>query len=264
MASHNEFVDFALHLAELAASRILPYFRSALEITNKGGAGAFDPVTAADREAEAALRSEIRHVYPDHGLLGEEHGYERGSSPYTWVIDPIDGTRSFMLGQLHWGTLIALNDGSKPIVGLMHQPYTGETFIGDGASARLHRAGKVTELATSKTARLNEVVLCATDPDMFTTDQHRQAFGRVAARARARRYGGDCYTPCLIAAGCAHLVVEASLKPWDIQALIPIVEGAGGVVTDWAGQPASEAREVVIAANRELHQEVIRALAWHT
>ena len=129
MTASQELMDFALHLARIAAAEILPHFRSRFEIDNKASAG-FDPVTIADRNAEAAIRREIKRVYPRHGVLGEEFGLERGEDPLTWVIDPIDGTRAFILGQLHWGTLIALRDESKPFLGLMHQPFTGETFIG--------------------------------------------------------------------------------------------------------------------------------------
>src|SRR5262245_52214671 len=229
---------------------------------NKDKGGGFDPVTVADREAEAAIRREIRRVYPDHGILGEEHGFDAGASPHTWILDPIDGTRAFVLGQLHWGTLIALNDGTAPIVGLMRQPYTGETFIGSEAGCELRHRSSTTRLTTRVTSRLADVTVCATDPTMFAGAAHQQAFSRLAQRARAVRFGGDCYTPCLVAGGWADLVVEAGLKPWDVQALIPIVQGAGGVITDWAGRPADRASEVIIAGNRALHAEVVAALAW--
>jgi histidinol phosphatase-like enzyme (inositol monophosphatase family) len=258
----REFVEFAVHLADLAGEQILPRFRTAIGMENKSKDGGFDPVTVADREAEAAIRREIRRVYPDHGILGEEHGLDAGSSPYTWVIDPIDGTRAFVLGQLHWGTLIALNDGTAPIVGIMRQPYTGETFIGSVAGAELRRGTTTTRLKTRAPSRLADVTVCATDPTMFAGPAHQQAFARLASRARSARFGGDCYTPCLVAAGCADLVVEAGLKTWDVQALIPIVQAAGGVITDWRGGPADHAGEVIIAGNRELHAEVVAALAW--
>jgi histidinol phosphatase-like enzyme (inositol monophosphatase family) len=261
IADHAEFVAFAVHLAEAASEQILPRFRVQIGVEDKSKGGRFDPVTIADREAEAAIRREIRRVYPQHGILGEEHGFEPGTSAYTWVIDPIDGTRSFMLGQLHWGTLIALNEGEQPIVGLMRQPYTDETFIGTRAGTELRRGRSVTKLATRTSERLREVVVCATDPAQFG-GKYEPAFARVSARARAVRYGGDCYTPCLVAAGCADLVIETTLKPWDVQPLIPIVEGAGGVITDWAGGPAHQASEVIIAGSRELHAEVLEALAW--
>lgn len=258
----REFIEFAVRLADLATEQILPRFRAGVGMENKAKGGGFDPVTVADREAEAAIRREIRRMYPDHGILGEEHGYEAGTSPYTWVIDPIDGTRAFVLGQLHWGVLIALNDGTAPIVGVMRQPYTGETFVGSAAGAELRHQGVTTRLAARSPSRLAEVSVCATDPTMFAGPAHQQAFARLAPHARAVRFGGDCYTPCLVAAGCADLVVEAGLKPWDVQALIPIVQGAGGVITDWTGGPADRAGEVIVAGNRELHAEVVAALAW--
>jgi myo-inositol-1(or 4)-monophosphatase len=258
----REFVEFAVHLADLAAEQILPRFRAPVGMENKNKEGGFDPVTVADREAEAAIRREIRRVYPEHGILGEEHGFDAGTSPYTWILDPIDGTRSFVLGQLHWGTLIALNDGAAPIVGLMRQPYTGETFIGSKAGTELRRGSVTTRLTARSASRLADVSVCATDPTMFAGPAHQQAFARLAPHARSVRFGGDCYTPCLVAGGWADLVVEAGLKPWDVQALIPIVQGAGGVITNWSGGPADRASEVIIASNRQLHSEVVAALGW--
>jgi len=253
-------LEFAVHLADLAGAQILPHFRTRLlGVENKDREG-FDPVTVADREAEAAIRRAIQRTYPEHGILGEEHGLQVGASAYTWVIDPIDGTRSFVLGQLHWGTLIALNDGTRPVLGVMHQPYTGETFLGSVQGAQLRRGSQTMSLSVRDGVRLDEAVLCATDPLMFAAPELRQAFERVASRARAVRFGGDCYTPCLVAAGCADLVVEAGLKPWDVQALIPIVEGAGGIITDWTGRAAWEADKVVIASGAGLHAQVVEAL----
>jgi len=256
-----ELLEFAVHLADLAGEQILPHFRTRLAVANKDMQGCFDPVTIADRDAEAAIRREIRRIYPEHGILGEEHGSQPGSLAWTWVIDPIDGTRSFVLGQLHWGTLIALNDGTRPVLGVMRQPYTGETFVGSAAGSELRRGRQVMPLAARRDSQLHEVVLCATDPIMFQEPLLRQAFERVAARARAVRFGGDCYTPCLVAAGCADLVVEAQLKPWDVQALVPIVEGAGGIITDWSGGPAWQADRVVIASNAVLHAQVLETLS---
>lgn len=256
----SEYVEFAVHLSQIAAGEILEHFRASFDIDNKAAGDAYDPVTIADRNAEAAIRREIRRVYPDHGILGEEHGFEPGSSPYTWVLDPIDGTRAFVLGQLHWGTLIALNDGLRPILGLMHQPFTRETFIGSALGGELRHADRVRRLATRQTTRLKDAVICATDPSMFTAPERRAAFDRIAPRARSVRYGGDCYTPCLVAAGHADLVIEVGMKAWDVQPLIPIVESAGGVISDWRGESAVNAYAVVIASNRELHAEAIAAL----
>ncbi|MFL6549672.1 MAG: inositol monophosphatase family protein [Povalibacter sp.] len=261
MTTSAEFTEFAIHLARVAAKEILPYFRSRFDIDNKAASG-FDPVTIADRNAEAAIRREVRRVYPQHGLLGEEYGFEPGTDPHTWVIDPIDGTRAFILGQLHWGTLLALNDGSRPILGLMHQPFTSETFIGSSEGTHLHHQNRIVKLASRQGVSLDHAVLCATDPTMFADVAGDSAFQRVAMKARSVRYGGDCYTPCLVAAGYADLVIEAGLKPWDVQPLIPIIRGAGAIITDWSGDDATNASRVVIAGSRELHEQVLEALAW--
>ena len=261
VAGLSEYVEFALHLAQLAGKQILPHFRTNVAVDDKSGGGLFDPVTRADRDAETAIRAEIRRVYPDHGILGEEHGREPGTARYTWIIDPIDGTRSFVLGQLHWGTLIALNDGERPIIGVMRQHYTGEAFVGASGRSVFMRGGDRTRITARTSTRLADAILCATDPTMFSTPGQRAAFERVGRHARSVRFGGDCYTPCLVAAGSADLVIERGLKPWDVQPLIPIVEGAGGVITDWSGGRADDADAMVIASNPALHAEAIALLA---
>lgn len=257
----SEYIDFAVHLSQLAAREILTHFRANFAIDNKAGEGAYDPVTIADRNAEAIIRREIRRTYPDHGLIGEEFGTDAGSSPYTWLIDPIDGTRAFVLGQLHWGTLIGLSEREAPVIGLMHQPFTGETFIGSPLGGEMRHRGHTRRLAARPHTRLHDAVICATSPSMFDTPDRRAAFERVAARARSVRYGGDCYTPCMVAAGHADLVIEVGLKAWDIQPLVPIIESAGGVITDWRGVRDTSANAVVIAGNARLHAETIEALA---
>jgi histidinol phosphatase-like enzyme (inositol monophosphatase family) len=259
----SDLLEFAVRAAKLAGAAILPHFRAPLQIHNKASGGGFDPVTLADREAELVIRREIARAYPDHGIHGEEHGSEAGASPYAWYIDPIDGTRAFMLGHLHWGTLLALNDGQRPIVGVMHQPYTDETFVGSALGAELRHGSNVRTLRANDKARIGDVLLCATDPTMFRAPALKACFDRLASQVRAVRFGGDCYTPCMLAAGCTDLVVEAGLKPWDVQALVPIVEAAGGVITDWGGRPAATSDKVVIAANPQLHEQVLQALAWN-
>ncbi len=256
----ERYVEFAVSLAHAAGERILKYFRAAPQTSNKAVGGLFDPVTIADREGEEVIRREIARVFPDHGIQGEEHGIQSGTSPYTWVIDPIDGTRAFILGQLHWGTLVALHDGTRPIVGVMHQPYVGETFVGSALGAELRRGSSVTMLAARGCARLEDAIVCATDPTLFTTPEERRGFERLASRVRMVRYGGDCYTPCLLAAGHIDLVVESSLKPWDILPLIPIVQGAGALVTDWAGGAPDAGGVALFAANAELHAQALAAL----
>jgi histidinol phosphatase-like enzyme (inositol monophosphatase family) len=261
MSSVLELTDFAVHAVQLAGVEILKYFRSTPSVYNKAQTG-FDPVTAADRSAEEIIRSEIRRVFPDHSICGEEGGEVAGSSSYTWYIDPIDGTRAFILGQLHWGTLLGCHDGERSLIGVMHQPYVGETFIGSPLGAQLWRGNSVQTLQAHSRTQLDQAIVCATDPTMFYTPPLEQAFARLARRCRAVRWGGDCYTPCLLAAGHIDLVVESGLKSWDIQPLLPIITAAGGIATDWSGGPADQSERVVFAANTSLHAQAIAALAW--
>jgi histidinol-phosphatase len=260
-AAIDEYVAFACRLAEIAGRAILPHFRSQMQVGNKAHGRGYDPVTVADRAAEEAVRKEIRRVYPKHGIYGEEHGRSFGSDKLTWVIDPIDGTRSFILGQLHWGVLIALNDGTRPIVGVMHQPYVGEMFVGSPHGAELRCGGSVRALRTRSCARLEDASVCATTPAMFKKGKERDAFRKVALRARLVRYGGDCYSYCLLAAGFIDLVIESGLYPYDVQALVPIIEAAGGVITTWSGARAYEGGQVVAAGDPKLHRIALKILA---
>ncbi len=255
-----EYLDFACRLAVLAGERILPHFRRALVVDDKSGGAAFDPVTAADREAEEAIRREITARFPEHAILGEEHGRTEGRAGFTWVIDPIDGTRSFILGQLHWGTLIALNDGTRPVVGVMHQPFVGETFVGGPDHAEWRRGTERRRLRVRACARVGDAVVCTTHPNVFTPEE-RAVFDQVAASARMTRYGGDCYQYCLLAMGLVDVVIEARLQPYDVQAVIPIIEGAGGLLTDWSGAAADQGGQVVAAGDRHLHEAVLGILA---
>jgi len=256
----REFIEFAVHLADLASEQILPRFRVAIGMENKSKDGGYDPVTVADREAEAAIRREIRRVYPDHGILGEEHGLDAGASSYTWVIDPIDGTRSFILGLMHWATLIALHDGERIVVGVAHQPYVGESFCAANGVAEWRRGNDRRTLATRRCAAVADAVVACTDPKMFEPAE-RAAFDRVADRARLTRWGGDCYADCLLATGRIDVVIEASLEAYDVQALIPIVEAAGGVMTGWTGAPCDEGGTVIACGDRALHPKVLALLA---
>ena len=199
-----EYVSFACHLADLAGRTILEYFRVRIDVENKNAKFAgrsYDPVTLADKAAERVIRDEIQRVYPRHGILGEEHGAKAGTDGLTWIIDPIDGTRAFIIGQLHWGVLIALNDGERPIVGVMHQPYTGETFVGSRLGAEIRRGSSTSPLKVRECPRLEDAIVSATDPAMFTGPGERDAFRVIGAKARMRSYGGDCYSYCLLAAG---------------------------------------------------------------
>jgi len=261
-AGNAAFLEFACALAVSAGKEILPHFRVALEIEDKGSPAGYDPVTVADRAAESVIRAEIARAYPDHGIRGEEHGWEKGSSNYTWVIDPIDGTKSFIVGQLHWATLIALHDGERVVAGVAHQPYVGESFVAtlDG-TAQWRRGGERRTLRTRACGKLGDAVVACTHPSMFRTPLERVAFDRVADRARLTRWGGDCYAYCLLAMGLIDIVIEASLQAYDVQALIPIIDAAGGAITSWTGGRCDEGGSVVACGDRALHAEVLKLLA---
>jgi histidinol phosphatase-like enzyme (inositol monophosphatase family) len=253
--------DFAGTLADAAAVVTLKHFRSDLGVDNKLDGNAFDPVTIADRDAETAIRALIEGHYPDHGILGEEHGAKSGTSAFKWVLDPIDGTRSFISGVPLWGTLIALNDGDYPVVGVMDQPYTGERFVGRPGRAEFLRGGRPKKLTTRACPSLSEAILGCTDPAMFTEGAELEAFSDVSTKTRLTRYGTDCYFYCLIAAGHADLVIEASMQPYDIQALIPIVEGAGGIVTNWLGEDAQNGGRIIAAGDKRVHAQALDILS---
>ncbi len=257
-----EFLAFAQSIAHAAGEAILPHFRAALDVEDKGGATGYDPVTVADHAAESVIRAGIARAYPDHGIRGEEHGWQKGASNYTWVIDPIDGTRSFILGQMHWASLIALNDGARVVVGVAHQPYVGESFVATaGGIGEWRRGNERRTLRTRRCRTIGDAVVACTDPKMFGTAGERAAFDRVADRARLTRWGGDCYAYCLLAMGLIDVVIEASLHAYDVQALIPIVESAGGAITTWAGAPCDEGGSVVACGDRTLLPRVLDLLA---
>jgi len=259
--SPDEYLEFAYRTVVAAGASTLPHFRVPIAVDDKGG-GDYDPVTAADRDAEGVIRAAIAQAFPDHGIRGEEHGFERGRTPHTWVIDPVDGTRSFITGQLHWGMLVALHDGAHVVCGVMHQPYVGETFLASrGGRARFRHGGAERTIATRPCASLSDAVLAATSPAIFETDAERAAFARVSERARFTRFGGDCYAYCLLAMGLIDVVIEAGLHAWDIQALVPIVEGAGGVVTAWDGGSCDEGGQVVACGDPSLAPRVRALLA---
>ena len=256
-----EYTDFAAELARAAAPETLRHFRRAIEVHDKTPQSTYDPVTAADRGAEEVIRRLVRERYPSHGVFGEEHGFEAGAAGLTWVVDPIDGTRSFITGQLHWAVLVALYDGRSAIAGAVLQPYVDELFVGSRLGAWSERGGSRQRLATRACAGLATATLCATTPEIFVTATERAAFELVAAHARLVRYGGDCYTYCMLAPGLVDLVVEASLQPYDVQALIPLVRAAGGVMSDWQGGPAEAGGRIIAAGDRRVHEQALAILS---
>jgi histidinol phosphatase-like enzyme (inositol monophosphatase family) len=257
-----EYLEFAYEAAQAAGAAILPHFRASTAVNDKRGTFGYDPVTLADRSAEAAIRAAIRTRYPTHGFVGEESGREAGSSPLTWVIDPIDGTKSFILGQLHWATLIALHDGTQPVVGIAHQPFVGETFLGmTGGFAQWRRGSERRDLRTRPCPRIEDALVATTDPRYFRTPREVAALATVSAAARLTRYGGDCYCYTQLAMGQTDVVIETGLQPYDVQALMPIIQGAGGIITDWQGGPCDQGGDVLACGDPALHRALLARLA---
>ena len=254
----TEYLGFARSAARAAGDAILPYFRSRMQVTNKLSGQGFDPVTLADQAGERVIRAAIEDAYPDHGIFGEEFGLKSGNG-LTWVIDPIDGTRAFMTGMLHWGVLLALFDGEQPIVGVMYQPYTDELFSGDNESAWYERAGESQSLVTSACRRVDEACLSTTGIDWLPASKQGR-FRQLSQATKLTKIGGDCYLFGMLAMGSLDLGVEAGLNAYDIQALMPIVRGAGGVVTDWEGGNPSLGGTVLASATQALHSEAMTLL----
>ena len=254
----TEYLGFARSAARAAGDAILPYFRSRMQVTNKLSGQGFDPVTLADQAGERVIRAAIEDAYPDHGIFGEEFGLKSGNG-LTWVIDPIDGTRAFMTGMLHWGVLLALFDGEQPIVGVMYQPYTDELFSGDNESAWYERAGESQSLVTSACRRVDEACLSTTGIDWLPASKQGR-FRQLSQATKLTKMGGDCYLFGMLAMGSLDLGVEAGLNAYDIQALMPIVRGAGGVVTDWEGGNPSLGGTVLASATQALHSEAMTLL----
>lgn len=255
-------VDFSAFVAELASASghaILPFFRTLLAVEDKSRGGVFDPVTEADRAAEVVLRRMIGESFPAHGIVGEEFGAERDDAEFVWVLDPIDGTRAFMAGLPLWGTLIGLLRNGSPAYGLMGQPFIGERFFGDGGSASYQGPHGARTLNTRRCASLRDAVLSTTSPKLFK-EAKLPAYERIEAEVKLTRYGYDCYAYCMLAAGHLDVIVESGLKPFDIVALIPIIEGAGGIVTSWDGGSAAAGGDIVACGDKRLHQQVIERL----
>ncbi|HET7609142.1 MAG TPA: inositol monophosphatase family protein [Gammaproteobacteria bacterium] len=253
-----ELEDFALELAHTAGGIAQAHFRRPVTVENKS-ATAFDPVTNADRAIERVLRTAIVERYPEHGIVAEEEGERAGKGEYTWFIDPIDGTRSFMTGSPLWGTLIGLTRRDQPLFGLLVQPVLEEVFLGGPSGSWLIKAERRDRLKSRGCKTLAKAMLGCTHPDMFTGER-ATAFRALSGQCLLTRFGGDCYNYAMVAAGYLDLVVESQLKPYDIVPLIPILEGAGCLVTDWHGKPPLRGGDVVVAGSRELHKAALAAL----
>ncbi len=261
---YKEFSVFAGRLADAARAETMSRFRAGGEVTNKAGIW-FDPVTEADREAERAIRRMVNAVYPRHGVIGEEFGAERAEADYRWVIDPVDGTRAFVCGVATWATLIGLEKAGRPTLGLIDQPFSDERWLGLPGRATYRRRGIESECRASGVADLKRARLSTTDPrrEAYFTGDEAEAFAAIAAKCQVARFSLDAYAYGLLAIGEIDLVVESSLKRHDYSALVPVVEGAGGIITGWKGEPLGEdARgRVVASASPALHKAALAILA---
>jgi myo-inositol-1(or 4)-monophosphatase len=261
-ASFKDQLALAHRLADVSAAAIMPHFRRQLAVENKGGTARFDPVTVADKAAERDMSRLLAREHPDHGLVGEEHGSRPGAGRYTWVLDPIDGTKGFVVGSPMWGTLIGLLEGDAPVLGMMNQPFTGERiWSGTSGSSWRQPDGRVRRVKVRACPSLTDAVLMSTSPDFFADGFEREHFDVIRGQTRMTRFGGDCYAYCLLAAGFVDIVVEAGLKPYDIVALIPIIERAGGIITTWDGKPATSGGRIVAAGDRRVHAAAIKMLS---
>jgi histidinol phosphatase-like enzyme (inositol monophosphatase family) len=251
-------VQFMRRIAEAAAAETLPRFRQQGAVSNKLSGG-FDPVTEADREAERAIRALINAEFPEHGILGEEHGIENASSSHVWVIDPIDGTRAYISGLPVWGTLVGLTVDGDAVAGMMSQPFTGELYYANTTGSHYEGPGGPRKLSTRKTTSLADATLFTTTPALFKGEK-RATYDRLESHVRLARYGTDCYAFAMVASGNADIVTDPGLQPYDIVALIPIIERAGGVVTTFSGGPAENGGDILAAATPELHAAAMEIL----
>jgi histidinol phosphatase-like enzyme (inositol monophosphatase family) len=256
--------NFLSHLAHAAKASVMPYFRNQIEIENKApDSHMFDPVTLADKACETVLREAINSQYPADGILGEEYSQTDAHSPFTWVIDPIDGTRAFMSGLPTWGILIGLICEDTPQLGMVIQPFTGETYVGGMGKSALWHKENMTYLSTRACSELKKATLFTTDPSLFN-EQQRQAFEKVETKVRLSRYGCDCYAYAMLASGYVDLVIEPDLKPYDILPIVPIIESAGGTVVTWDKEPlrlkGHNSVNVVAVGDKSLLEPVLNLL----
>ena len=254
--NHAALAAFAQTLADTARAETLHRFEMGVGAEDKGGANGFDPVTDADREAERAMRAAIEAAFPDHGVAGEEFPERPANGPFVWSLDPVDGTRSFTCGLPNWVTLIALLEDGNPILGLIDVPCLGERYGGGAGEGGFVRSGREARLGASDRTRIEEARLSTTDPYLFP-DAERDAFERVRSRVRTSRYGHDGYAYARLAAGTIDLVIESQLKPYDYNALIPVVRASGGVIGDWTGGDDFSPGRVIAAATPALFEQAV-------
>ena len=255
----GSLIVLAERLADAARAEVRPHFRAPLTVEDKPDAS---PVTAIDRASEAAMRRLIEAAEPGHGVVGEEYGADRPEAEFVWVLDPIDGTKRFITGNPLFGTLIALLHQGRPLLGIVEMPALGERWVGARGHATLRRDTAGTRRVACRTcAELGQATLSASSPDMFVGGD-AEAFGRLRRQAKFSLFGGDCFSYGLVAEGFQDLVVEADMAPYDYLAQVAVIEGAGGVMTDWQGRPLgleSDGR-VLAAGDPRLHAAAVALL----
>jgi myo-inositol-1(or 4)-monophosphatase len=255
----QELTRFAIVLAGASAAAILPYFRRNAAVEVKDGPD-WDPVTEGDRAGERAIRALIEERYPDHGINGEEYGVKEGRSGFTWILDPVDGTRAFVCGMPTWATLIGLSFEGRPVIGLMNQPFVGEMFYGSPEGAWIDTRGESHPIRTRRGVTLAAAAVGTTAPELYRDARDREVLERLKARARMVRYGGDAYFFALVAAGHLDIAMDANMQAYDIAPLLPIVAGAGGVFAEWNGGEAAKGGSVITAGSRLLLDEALAAI----
>ncbi len=254
----ESLTSFAIELAAASAAETLQRFRSPMEVEVKAAAD-WDPVTEADRAAERSMRSLIEARFPDHGIIGEEYGAKEPNSDFTWILDPVDGTRAFVIGMPTWATLIGLYYKGEPFLGLMSQPYAGDTFIGNPEGAWKIRGDEKTRLRVGKTASLRDAKIGTTSPHRYF-ERDAENFEHLRHTATLMRYGGDAYFFCLLAEGSMDVAMDPGLQVYDIAALIPIIRGAGGIVTTWDGLDPAQGGNIIAAATDQLMSEALKVM----
>lgn len=258
----HSLLPTARRMADAARAAALPHFRSAASHADNKAATGYDPVTEADRAAERAMRDVLSRERPGDAIEGEEYGSSSGVSGITWYLDPIDGTRAFVAGLPTWTTLIGAAQGDQPILGIIDQPWLDERYVGLTAGERaawVEGRGEQIALRTRDCLKLTDAILSTTDPFILTAPE-RGAFEHLRAAARLTRYGLDAYAYARLAAGTIDMVTETGLKAHDVAALIPVIEGAGGVVTDWRGDRPRLGGQIAAAANRRILDEALISL----
>lgn len=255
----SELTDFAISLAHASAREILPYFRKNTAVDVKSGP-VWDPVTEGDRAGERIIRQMIEARYPDHGIHGEEYGRKEGKSGFTWILDPVDGTRSFVCGMPTWATLIGLMFEGRCVVGLMNQPFVGDMFFGNPHGAWHDYRGDRHPITTRTGVTLANARIGTTAPELYRTEKDQAAFQRLRAKAQLTRFGGDAYFFAVLAAGHLDIAMDANLMAYDIMPLIPIIEGAGGHVAEWNGGDPAKGGNVITAGSRGLLDEALAVM----